>query len=516
MFADAVSPTSSIPLFLQTSTNPDGTYTLHGLPATAYHVEFSGLQGGFPRWWDGDTREAASAPAVSVTTGATTSGVDVHIPHAAVLTGTVHGDDGTAYAHACVSAFYSDGVVGALSATTASDGTYTIPDVAPGPTRVKFTDCSGVTAAQWYNGAASYSSATVLDLADGVTASGIDGVVARGLSISGHVVDDDGNPLQGAMVDLYDARSGAFTGREVSTDANGDYVVPGLRGTTYELSFRGPQNNGDLVARWWPASPARLGATPVSLAAGMSVTHIDEVLPHGATVSGHIVDEAGSPVKDVCVSPHGGLVTDGSSFAKTDDAGAFAVHGLDVGTYHFHLWPCGGTDFAQSWLGGTDMVSSGRTVNVALRQVVTDFDGIVHPGGSISGTVNDSGGNPLAGTCVTAERPVLGWLPTVVSTSTDSSGHYSLHGLWPHDDYQIRFDDCARGNYAETYYGWTDSSGTIVPVTVTAGNDHAGIDAVLRRAGFLSGTVIDQFGNRAARVGIDAWGTRWGGSAVTD
>ncbi len=111
------------------------------------------------------------------------------------------------------------------------------------------------------------------------------------------------------------------------------------------------------------------------------------------------------------------------------------------------------------------------------------------PGGSISGTVTDTGagGAPVAGfgILVFNSAAVL-----VKNVTTDASGNYTVNGL-PNGDYFVRTNPGAAQNYVvQMYNGITfDGVPTGTPVTVTVGTTHTGVNFALVSGGSLSGSV---------------------------
>ncbi len=119
--------------------------------------------------------------------------------------------------------------------------------------------------------------------------------------------------------------------------------------------------------------------------------------------------------------------------------------------------------------------------------------------GSMSGTVTDSGGNPIQGVHIEL------WAPPGFSddgTSTDGNGNFALTDLIP-GDYKVLFDPY---NDDVFYAGqWYDNSplyNLATTVTVTAGQTAAGIDAQLQYGGKVSGRVTDGYGNGIAMINV--------------
>jgi protocatechuate 3,4-dioxygenase beta subunit len=117
--------------------------------------------------------------------------------------------------------------------------------------------------------------------------------------------------------------------------------------------------------------------------------------------------------------------------------------------------------------------------------------------GSISGTVTDEFGAPIAGAWVNAQH-VEGCCPA--GAVTDSSGDYTISGLSP-DNY--RLSAAAQGYVLEMYNDTIDFA-LATPVTVDSGADTPGIDFELSTGGGISGLVTDELGTPLEGILVEA------------
>lgn len=136
--------------------------------------------------------------------------------------------------------------------------------------------------------------------------------------------------------------------------------------------------------------------------------------------------------------------------------------------------------------------------------------------GSISGTVRDESSQPLSEICVAASPPDYEDVDTYY-TRTDSSGAYVLVGL-PAGQYKVAFIDCNdQQNYFSEWYDDEQDFESADLVTVAAGAQTPGIDAVLTRGGSISGRVTDVAGAPLGDICVLALSSDdAGGFAVTD
>jgi Carboxypeptidase regulatory-like domain len=151
---------------------PNGTYLVGALAEGTYRMSFEsfGSGEGYSKQFFGGT-SLASASGVLVTAGATTPNVNVQLNRAGgAIAGTVTDDAGCGIG-AQVTAYDASGSPIA-STTTMTDGSYAVPDLAPGFYRLGFT-ASGCTS-DFYGGAATLAQAVGILVVSKTTAEGID------------------------------------------------------------------------------------------------------------------------------------------------------------------------------------------------------------------------------------------------------------------------------------------------------------------------------------------------------
>lgn len=158
-------------LFGPAFTRSNGTYVLGGLPPGQYGVTFSSLCAGST---GGFVDESLVSP-VTVTSSATTSGVDGPLDADGGIAGTVQ-VSGSGAAGVCVIAFPTVVRGAPLVAVSAADGSYEINGAAPDSYRVEFTGGCGIAkyTTQWFNGATSRNTSTLVPVNAGTVSPGID------------------------------------------------------------------------------------------------------------------------------------------------------------------------------------------------------------------------------------------------------------------------------------------------------------------------------------------------------
>lgn len=104
--------------------------------------------------------------------------------------------------------------------------------------------------------------------------------------------------------------------------------------------------------------------------------------------------------------------------------------------------------------------------------------------GTISGTVTDEGGEPLADVIVTAYGASGGYGGSVID-QTDAEGVFQL--TVGAGDHQLFF---SRSGYVSEYYDDVTTGGTVIPVTVPSGGAVSGLVVDLALAGQVSGNLV--------------------------
>lgn len=270
--------------------------------------------------------------------------------------------------------------------------------------------------------------------------------VARG-SITGTVRDDKNRAIAGAHVCAMAAVTPPSCTR---TDASGLYTISQLRAFAYEVSASAPAFR-----------PAFFGAprrTRIVLAPSERREHVDIVLRGGAVeLTGTVADISGGPIAHARVraATEDFNINDPAHWyppVETDAAGAF------------RLWVMPGDVRVEA---SADGYAVSATDGLAPGRIVI----LLTPEGSISGTVVDAAGAPVADAEVRAD-----WIDVDMRTLTDHAGAFRIGGLVP-----ARYDVIAT---ADAGYGRSAGS-----VLVGLGAQVEGITIQLHPAARVAGRV---------------------------
>jgi len=299
-----------------TVTGTDGTFSLTGLA--------SGLD------WDvkfEKTNYSSTDSWVVPVAGANTALGAVHLARSSTVTGKVVDSSGAGIAGVSVSLEGDTDV----SATTASDGTYTFTGVPAGRYRLYAWATDSTWRSSYYPGVRNWADATRIGVPEGSTVHLTNFTMTKPVAISGRVTDSGGQALGDVLVTLYD-EEGDDVATSHSTDS-GDY--------TFAAEWPGTYTVGAYLLNyrrtWLPNAASMLDATWLDATRDVT-TGTTIVMPKlaGGPVSGTLLDAEGDPVVS------GTVQLDGSGSrtysAAVDASGAFNLSFVASGTYRVGVY----------------------------------------------------------------------------------------------------------------------------------------------------------------------------------
>jgi protocatechuate 3,4-dioxygenase beta subunit len=253
----------------------------------------------------------------------------------------------------------------------AEDGSFEL-SVAPGTWNVRAT-------ADGYRP----SDVANLDLDAGETKEGVEIALKRGGGLSGHVVDNRGNPVSGANVACCSAGgggngpggfgpAGGASGPTATTDGDGHFALDGLPDGHVTLTV----TSTDYVTTSRDVDPSSTPDVTISVSSGAEIS--------GAVVS----SDAGSPVPGASVSlnPEGdtGTAVAAPQSAQTDANGAFQFAHLTAGRYRLTAQTKTASSTPQDLVVSDGQPMDGVRITVATG---SEIDGVVTglPSGQLGG-----------------------------------------------------------------------------------------------------------------------------------
>lgn len=338
--------------------------------------------------------------------GAASAEVSLHVLAGGTISGRVYDADTNDGLAGIELGTALNGKYDVHKATTAADGTYRLTGLLPRPHGIHINRPRGY---RFADGAT--TSPTVTPISGAETPS-IDFALSRGMSISGVVVDDAGQPIADANVSAGDDEGRYHD--DSRTDDRGEFTLSGYPKDA-SVRVHASKSGYSLPPGQWNERP--------KYTLDKNRTGIIVTLLHAVKVSGTVVDAHGTPVQGVR------MVAQTTSEPPVTVAMASPTANGDV-TFN-DITP-------GEYLFGAYSSSSGLIADesAALRINVTggkDITGLrfVLPGDprqrlSISGRVVDPRGNPIAGaTALAAQRQTM----NRGFTDTDSTGSFTITGL---------------------------------------------------------------------------------------
>ncbi|HUN78629.1 MAG TPA: carboxypeptidase regulatory-like domain-containing protein [Solirubrobacteraceae bacterium] len=279
-------------------TKGTGEYTVEGLPAGDYKVEFApGFEGGnyIAQYYE-DAATFADAKLVPVQSGFPTNGVDAKLLAGAEITGTVieatASEDIVPLKNIQVAVYEAGGRGDPVGfAETDAQGRYTVEGLPGGAYKVEFSGGYEEVAggalefeeelflgnaqdfvAQFYSDKPSLVTANTVEVAQGQTQADVDAEMQRGGEIEGIVTSASTHAaVPGTLV--------AATGPEgvtsyATTDSAGHYTLVGLPSGAYRVEF----SAGKYITQYYAGQPAPADADSVVVTQPLTTTGIDASL----------------------------------------------------------------------------------------------------------------------------------------------------------------------------------------------------------------------------------------------
>ena len=503
-------------------TNFDGTYTLSRITGSGPFFVLAAGGGMAAEVYDDipchvpiEECDATAGAPFEATLNEDTPGIDFALLSLGSITGTVEDQlTGDRLSGVRVEAYSSSGGFQG-SASTDSNGNYTVAGLDPGTYRVR-TDVSY--GSNYFDelyeeiscaNGCDPSTGTPVLVAVATQTAGIDFTLEAGGSISGQVLrESTGTPLS-ADVELFNADGSLI---DIDFASGGSYSFVHLPEGTYFLRTHTYDESvvdelyQDILCE--PTCTVTEG-TPVTTMLGVPTTGIDFELgsPPLANVSGFVRDTSGAPLQGVSVLLHKRFSSTVVGTSTASD-GSFLFFGIEIGEYHART--SGTEGYADELFDDlpcepTCNVSQGELI--VLDDDVTGIDFELEEIGGFSGTVIDAlTGMPLYDYAVEVwdqSGDFVSRIPVsfdgsyevslppgtyYASTDEDSYGNHHLDELW---------DDIPCPGGAPD--GCDPLTGT--PITILGASLVTGIDFALLPPGRITGFMIDQVSGDPIRTG---------------
>jgi len=467
-------------------TDETGLYSISA-PSGSYKL-WAEADGWVGQYYPG-TQEFEQALTITVTAAEQRTGIDFILAGAGSITGHVYEDDGVTPLQGAEVLLWGFGTWNwVTSAPTLPDGSYTL-SVASGTYRVQVYDVEGWQD-QFYFNAAHWMQASPVVVSAPDETRGIDFVLARAGSITGHVYEDDAmTPMEGASVDAFQFGTWNWVA-SAETLPNGGYTLWVPSDVYMVAVYRGDGWVGQyyLDTLDWEQS------SPVIVTAPDETSGVDFVLARAGRIAGHVYEDDGvTPVAGASVDVEDFETENWVAYTETLPDGSYMVW-VPSGTYTVHV--CDVEGRLEQYYFSTLDSEEALPVTVTAPDEISGIDFLLEQAATITGHVYQAGGMvPLGGAWVSALDPTTGeW---VAGDDTDAEGFYSI--AVPGGNFKV---EVYADRWVGQYYPGTSEFGEASIVTVNVPEERSGIDVVLARAGSITGHVYEDDGVTPVRA---AW-----------
>jgi len=259
-------------------TDSGGHYLLPGLPGGNYLVHFSAWRNNLKYVSEFYDNKAYSFEADLFALGAAEDRqLNVELAEGGSISGTVT-DEGTGLPIAGIAACAIDHEgIPPRCANSDSNGNYILNGLPSGEYSVEFEGGNRVNyLREFYEDAESWAAATKVSVTAPATTPGIDGKLAPGAQILGHVSQvGTGLPVPDVFVCAIEKAPGEREGCD-STDSEGNYAIRSLEAGTYYVAFeREFLPFGPSALQWWNGKSSLAEADPIEIAPPETRSGID-------------------------------------------------------------------------------------------------------------------------------------------------------------------------------------------------------------------------------------------------
>ena len=312
--------------------------------------------------------------------------------------------------------------------------------------------------------------------------------------ISGSVTDLAGTPIQNILVQVYTLENVRVwvASDKAKTDANGQYIIPGLGTGSYKVLFQTNSQSQNYLYEWYNDKNHFNAADPVAVTVGSTTANINAQLGVAGIISGRVTDENGAGLAGV----YAGAFSKGGFLAywtaTSDVNGYYQIKGVPAGNYSVMFILDG---YPRKYSGNVDSPQSASYISVSNGVETPNIDVVMDRGGQIRGRVTDGSGNPVSGIQVIPYDAASNRYLGVSGGLTIANGTYSL--VVRAGQTKVCFDTSVNpaSGLRSQFFNNQNSHDTAGTVTVVKDQTTPNIDAVLAAGGgTLTINVTNSFG----------------------
>ncbi len=494
------------------SVNADGTFAFYGVPLGNNYFRFSSSDPSQPypvSYWDGShgATPCSSGTPVNVSAGSNPA-LNFQIAKGVIISGKVT-SSGVNVQGMSVGA-YSGTPCGnwgwVTGVSTDSSGNYSM--VAPSGlnyyVRADSTNASTKLnyVPLWWDGATGamncQGAVTTANTQPGSTNANVNFSVSPGAIITGKLSDGNAQAITSGNVSVYNGNACSGYSYQTATssfDSQGNFSIYGV--APGNVLLRSSANG--KVSMWWDGtqgSPLCSSAQQVAVSSGQTYNGFNFVMPAGGSISGVVRDTNNAPIPGVWVVASYGVSNGSVGAVQTNGSGQYTISNLPAGTINVTAQGgSSGLNFDTRWWEGADSDGTlywfqAKPVQVVMSANTGSIDFKLHATGSVSGTVTDHTGAPLANVNVFALLDPNGY--SVAATSTAGNGTYTLRGV-PNGSFILSKPASAGYNNVNSW--WTGSALTSDPAKARpialGANASQVINFQTPQGAIVTGTVLD-------------------------
>jgi protocatechuate 3,4-dioxygenase beta subunit len=371
-------------------TNGRGEYRLGPVAGAKYDVQFGCQSTPYGDQWYPGIASRASATPVTITGGATATGVNAVLTAGGSISGEVTTGAGHPQRNVCITAEdIADNSLG--FAETNRQGRYVMRGLSSGSYQVYFYDC-GYGRHHLPLGTATFPGAVKVVAPHTVT--GVNEKLFPAGRISGMAFGGPGaTPQDGACVAALPVSPNAVGGY-TTTGAHGGYRLTGLAPGTYKVYFGDPFcvfAATNYAPQWYNNRTSEATATLVTVTSFGDTPNVDATLSTDGAISGTVTSHHHGPVAGECVTatpasaapdPVSGAAVQ-PVIGVTAADGSYSLVGLLPGKYTVEFSVgCGDTGFLTQWWHDSGAASGATVITVSANATVTGIDASLHHHGN--------------------------------------------------------------------------------------------------------------------------------------
>jgi len=269
--------------------------------------------------------------------------------------------------------------------------------------------------------------------------------------IRGHVYDAaNGAPLRKVQVRVTSPE--LRENRLAVTDNNGAYEIKNLAAGRYQLNA----SKGSFVALQYGQTRPFEPGKPLEVLNGQTVEKVDFRLPHGAVITGRVLDEVGEPASDVQVMvmrysyQQGRRQLTPMRGVQTNDIGEYRLFAIPPGQYfvsatlrNFNNINDAASDdrsgYAPTYFPNATNVNDAQRVTLGVGQTLNDVNIALSPTrmSRISGVAVASDGKPVSNGIIMLAQTSGAMMISSIGGQIKPDGSFSLGGVTP-GEYIVR------------------------------------------------------------------------------